>query len=160
MISYFLLIKVVQYPIMSITHQVSLQDVVVSLEMRPEGQYKLTLKKGAEETNVQGNYKVPRARAVEAKAPEQKKPSKYLQVRTDDEWAQYRKELKEKYEQNQKQSKWATMAKVARHIGTDVEESEVAAYDEWKATYNGIEKNRWQLMNTFLSRRKERNERK
>ena len=150
---------------MSITHQVSLQDVVVSLEMHPEGNYMLTLKKGQEETSVQGNYKVPRARVEKAEAKtvakvvakaEQKKPSKYLQERSDDELAQYLKVLKEKYEQHQKQSKWATMAKAARRIGTDVEESEVAAYNEWKATYNGIEKNRWQLMKTFLERRNER----
>jgi hypothetical protein len=141
---------------MSIAHQLSLQDVVVSLKMQPEGNYKLTLKKGKEETSVQGNYKVPRARAVKPMKVEQKKPSKYLQERTDDEWAQYVKSLKEKYEQNQKQSKWATMTKAARRIGTDVVESEVAAYDEWKKTYNGIEKNRWQLMKTFLERRNER----
>jgi broad-specificity NMP kinase len=145
---------------MSITHQLSLQDVIVSLEMHPEGQYKLTLKRGKEETNVQGNYKAPQSRVVKAVAQEQKKPSKYLQERSEDEMAQYVKVLKEKYEQHQKQSKWATMAKAARRIGTDVEESEVAAYDEWKATYNGIEKNRWQLMKTFLERRNERNERK
>jgi hypothetical protein len=146
---------------MSITHQVSLQDVVVSLEMHPEGNYMLTLKKGQEETSVQGNYKVHRAllEKAEVKAvakAEQKKPSKYLQERSDDELAQYLKALKEKYEQHQKQSKWATMAKAARRIGTDVEESEVAAYNEWKKTYNGIEKNRWQLMKTFLERRNER----
>ncbi len=150
---------------MSTTHQVSLQDVIVSLQMHPEGNYMMTLKKGKEETSVQGNYKVHRAllEKAEVKAvakvvakAEQKKPSKYLQQRTDDELAQYLKALKEKYEQHQKQSKWATMAKAARRIGTDVEESEVAAYNEWKKTYNGIEKNRWQLMKTFLERRNER----
>ena len=148
---------------MSITHQVSLQDVAVSLQMHPEGNYTMTLKKGKEETSVQGNFKLPQSRVVKAVAPvvqEQKKPSKYLQERSEDEMAQYLKALKEKYEQNQKQSKWATMVKAARRIGTDVEESEVAAYDEWKANYNGIEKNRWQLMKTFLERRNERNERK
>jgi hypothetical protein len=145
---------------MSITHQVSLQDVIVSLEMHPEGNYMLTLKKGTEETSVLGNYKVPRAhveKAAKAEAKvEQKKPSKYLQERSEDEMAQYLKALKEKYEQNQKQSKWATMMKAARRIGTDVEESEVATYDAWKTNYNGIEKNRWQLMKTFLERRNER----
>jgi len=148
---------------MSITHQLSLQDVIVSLEMHPEGEYKLTLKRGKEETNVQGNYKAPQSRVVKAVAPaaqEQKKPSKYLQERSEDEMAQYLKALKEKYEQNQKQSKWATMMKAARRIGTDVVESEMVAYDKWKTNYNGIEKNRWQLMKTFLERRNERNERK
>jgi hypothetical protein len=52
------------------------------------------------------------------------------------------------------------MKRAARRIGTDVEKSEMEAYDEWKKTYNGIEKNRWQLMKSFLSLRNERNERK
>ena len=141
---------------MSIIHRVSLQDVVVSLQMHPEGNYTLTLKKGTEETSVQGNYKVPRALLEKAVKVEQKKPSKYLQERSDDELAQYVKALKEKYEQHQKQSKWATLTKAAQRIGTDVEESEVAAYDEWKQTYNGVKKNRWQLMKTFLELRNER----
>ena len=141
---------------MSMTHQLSLQGIAVSLEMHPEGNYMLTLKKGKEETSIQGNYKVPQARVEKVAVSEQKKPNKYLQERSDDELAQYLKALKEKYEQRQKQSKWDTMAKAAHRIGTDVEESEVAAYDEWKKTYNGIEKNRWQLMKTFLERRNKR----
>ena len=114
----------------------------------------LTLKKGKEETSVQGKFKVPKV--VEVKAPEQQNPNKYLKERTHDELGQYLKALNEKYEQKQKQSKWNTMAAAARRIGTVVEESEVAAYDKWKKTYNGIEKNRWQLMKTFLELRNER----
>jgi hypothetical protein len=139
---------------MSITYQLSLQDVVVSLQMNPERNYTLTLKKGGDETSIQGQFKV--SKAVEVKAPEQKKPNTYLQEQSHDELVQYTQVLKEKYEQNQEQSKWNTMKRAARRIGTDVEKSEVAAYDEWKKRYNGIEKNRWQLMKTFLSLRNER----
>jgi hypothetical protein len=139
---------------MSVTHQVSFKDITVSLQMNPERNYTLTLKKGGDETSIQGQFKV--SKAVEVKAPEQKKPSKYLQERSHDELVQYTKELKEKYEQNQKQSMWNTMKRAARRIGTDVEKSELTAYDEWKKTYNGIEKNRWQLMKSFLSLRNER----
>ena len=148
---------------MSITHQVSLQDVSVSLDMHPEGNYMLTLKKGKEETSIQGNFKVPRVHVEKAKAKsvakvEQKKPNKYLREYTDDQWVQYLKVLKEAADRHEKQSKWVTMTKAARHIETDVEESDVAAYDEWNKTYNGIEKNRWQRMKTFLELRNERRE--